>query len=65
MISYNINNQGKMELVQQEHDGEVLLTTEYPERDGVERKEWAIPAGDMVMLMNYYRNCKENGREIC
>jgi len=55
-ISFNVNNGGTLSLAQSEHDGSVTLTGS----DG----EIVIPAGDMVMLANHYRNCKEKGTPI-
>ena len=53
-ISFNVNNGGKIELTQREHDGSVMFT--------VDGKQRVISAGDFVMLTNYWVNCK-NGTE--
>jgi hypothetical protein len=60
-----------MEIEQAEHDGAVdVIVWESPVKDeqgintrGV-RHGYAISAGDMVMLMNYYRYQKEHGAPI-
>lgn len=53
-LTYDINNGGKMELIQRGHDGTVLIS------DNAASKTEYIPAGDMVMLINYYRYIKDN-----
>lgn len=54
-ISVNVNNGHTMELTQEKHDGLITCTTA-----GYTAK---ISPGDLVMLINYYVNCK-NGTEI-
>ena len=54
-ISVDVNNGGIMTLVQEKHDGDITLSSP--------SSECRISAGELVMLMNYYRNCK-SGREI-
>ena len=49
-ISVNTNNKQIMSLTQEQHDGPIIL------RSG--DREETICLGDLVMLMNYYRNCK-------
>ena len=43
-----------MELIQRGHDGTVLIC------DNAASKTEYIPAGDMVMLINFYRYIKDN-----
>lgn len=60
-ISYAINNGGKMELVQREHDGTVLvISTDENGSDLHPDSESFIHSGDMVMLINLYRYIKSN-----
>lgn len=47
-LTYNVNNGGILELIQNEHDGAVTLSGD--NHSGAE----TIPAGDMVMLINFY-----------
>jgi len=54
-ISVDVNNGGIMTLVQEKHDGDITLSSH--------NSEYSISAGELVMLMNYFRNCK-SGREI-
>lgn len=53
-LSYNVNNGEKLELIQRGHDGTVLI------KDNSWGSTEFIPAGDMVMLINYYRYIKDN-----
>ena len=53
-LTYDINNGEKMELIQRGHDGTVLIC------DNAVSKTEYIPAGDMVMLINFYRYIKDN-----
>lgn len=53
-LTYDINNGGKLELIQRGHDGGVMIC------DNSESKIDYISAGDMVMLINLYRYVKEN-----
>jgi hypothetical protein len=64
-LSFEVNNNGIMMLEQVKPDGEVKLTVQRPSQ-GVWNcdTDCSISAGDMVMLMNYYRYCKESGKEI-
>ena len=58
LISMAVNNGGVMSLSQLAHDKPVLLTVFRSQGES----EHQISPGDMVMLMNYWRNCKK-GRE--
>ena len=58
-LTYSINNAGKLELVQRGHDGTVLIMDSSRENQK-ERKSNYISAGDMVMLINYYRYIIDN-----
>ena len=49
-ISVDINNRGIMTIVQERHDGNITLSSPHD--------EYTITPGELVMLMNYYRNCK-------
>lgn len=52
-FSFNVNNKRKLTLSQERPDAPVLVdTNEYP--------SYNIPAGDMVMLLNYYRFVKDH-----
>lgn len=53
-LTYNINNGGKLELIQRGNDGSVLISD-----DSISKIEF-IPPEDMVMLINLYRYIKEN-----
>ena len=53
-ISFDVNNGGKLELIQRGHDGTVLIC------DKSASNTELIPAGDMVMLVNLYRYIKDN-----
>jgi co-chaperonin GroES (HSP10) len=60
-ISFNVNNDGVLALNQQEHDEPVTVGTYW---ENGESREFTVSAGDFVMLMNYYRYQKENGKPI-
>lgn len=53
-LTYEVNNGGQLELIQRGHDGTVLISD-----DSMSKTEF-IPAGDMVMLVNFYRYIKDN-----
>ena len=57
MISFDVNNNGRMEFVQREHDADVLIHIYH---DGVKTYGNTIPNCDMVMLYNLYRYIKDN-----
>ena len=64
-ISFNVNNGGKLKLIQREHDGKTLIIREDENGNNESTPDSSafISAGDFVMLINYFRNCKE-GIEI-
>ena len=53
-LTYEVNNGEQMELIQRGHDGTVFIDSKSMS------KTQYIPAGDMVMLINYYRYIKDN-----
>lgn len=53
MISFDINNGGKLTLEQENHDGKIIV-----KRDGIEC--YSISPADMVMLLNLYQYTKTN-----
>lgn len=53
-LTYNVNNGGILELIQNEHDGAVTISGS--NHSGAE----TIPNGDMVMLINFYRYVKDH-----
>ena len=52
-ISFNTNNGATLDVIQYQKDGIVYVKSE-------NSKSIEISAGDMVMLLNYYRYIKEN-----
>lgn len=50
VISFNVNNRGRLTLSQEAHDGPVTISASSPYG-----YETIIPAGDMVQLINLYR----------
>lgn len=58
MISFNTNNNQKIEISQFEHDDTVLIHTE--NSSGIQINEYEISNGDFIMLLNYYKYTKEN-----
>ena len=52
-ISFNTNNGATLDVIQYQKDGIVYVKSE-------NSKNIEISAGDMVMLLNYYRYIKEN-----
>lgn len=63
MIEFEVNNQRKIRLEQQEQDKDVNVTVWAEQIDGIREveEEYAISPGDFVMLLNWYRYQKENG----
>lgn len=61
-ISFDVNNQRTMKLVQRHHDGSTLIIVEDASgRDeSIDDNEAFISAGDFVMLINYYRYIKSH-----
>ena len=61
-ISFDISNGRQLQLSQRQHDGKVLCTTnDHTPLDSFASDEIDfIPAGDMVMLVNFYRYIKGN-----
>lgn len=63
IITFDINNQGKLTLEQKKHDGKVLLTTAFPKEGKMVVDEFyskEVSNGDFVMLLNYYTYVKKN-----
>lgn len=61
-ISFDINNGQKIALEQAKHDGGVVVTKTCGKV--VSDATFTISPGDMVMLLNYYRQQKEKGLEV-
>lgn len=63
-LSFDVNNGRKMELIQRQHDGKILIHVEDGNGNAevIPDHEAFIDPGEMVMLINYFRNCK-NGTE--
>lgn len=62
MIKLNINNNGKIEISQEITDGKINV--DVIDSKGEVDYFYEIPAGDMVMLLNYYQYKKDRGEEI-
>ncbi|MNW61400.1 hypothetical protein D3C74_394540 [compost metagenome] len=58
-IEFEINNNRTMQLAQQSYDGSITLSTFNKTTSETDHEE-VITAGDMVMLINYYRHVKSN-----
>lgn len=63
MLTFEVNNQRKVQLEQADHDGAVTVTIWEAEKYGVRgvENEYMISPGDFVMMLNWYRYQKENG----
>lgn len=57
-ITFDINNQQVLELMQPEHDDRVFVTRVRP--NGSYENTYTISNGEFVMLLNLYRYIKEN-----
>lgn len=55
-ISYDVNNEDSLEIVQEKHDGNV--TVYFKDSCDVEYEKISIDVGDMVMLINLYSYVK-------
>lgn len=62
IISFNINNNRQLRMIQRQHDGKILCTTDDHTPIGAQSSDNIdfISAGDMVMMLNYYRYIKSN-----
>lgn len=65
-ISFEINNQRKLKLIQRQHDGNTLIVIEKSDgtTESLDDDEAFISPGDFVMLINHYRNCKRENKPI-
>lgn len=60
-LTYFVNNNGTMEILQNEPDGKVVVHTFHNCNDFSDTtNDIEIPASDMVMLINLYRHIKGN-----
>lgn len=59
-LIFEINNGGEQTWNQSVRDGSVIIES----RHGDEVAQFTIPAGDMVMIANYYRYIKETNENI-
>lgn len=60
-LTYFVNNNGTMEIKQNEPDGKVVIHTFYDSKDFSDTKDdIEISNGDMVMLINLYQYIKRN-----
>ena len=55
-FTFSVNNQGTLSLYQSEHDGPVRIVSSNQQGQGSD----TISAGDMVMLINWYRYVKQH-----
>jgi hypothetical protein len=60
MIKIEVNNQQSLEVTQNNH----IINVERWSQTGIKTDNYQISEGDFVMLLNYYRFQKENGKEI-
>lgn len=58
MIELQVNNESVLGLSQYKQYGSIGVTK--TDKHGNEEYGYEIPAGDMVMLLNYYRYMKQN-----
>ena len=60
-LTYLVNNNGTMEITQNKHDSSVTVHTFHDSSDFDKHdNDYNISAGDMIMLLNYYRYVKNN-----
>lgn len=61
-ISFDVNNQRKMKLVQRQHDGTTLIIVEDAKgnHESINDNEALISPGDFTMLINYFRYIKSH-----
>lgn len=60
-LTYFVNNNGTMEIKQEEPDGKVIVHTFYNSNNYSDTtNDIKIPNGDMVMLINLYQYIKRN-----
>lgn len=58
-LTYFVNNNRTIKLVQEKPDGEVRVEA-FLGDVRVNKREMIIPPGDMIMLLNYHNYIKEN-----
>ena len=65
-ITFEVNNGRKLQLIQREHDGETEIVTfdARGERETPGGEATAISPGEFVLLVDYFRQCKREGKEI-
>ena len=65
-LTFEINNKRKMQLVQSEHDGDTRIVTfdSHGYGEDPHGEATVISPGDFVLLIDYFRQCKREGREI-
>lgn len=60
-LTYFVNNNGTMEIIQDKPDGKAIVHTFYGSNDHSDTAyDIEIPNGDMVMLVNLYQYIKSN-----
>lgn len=61
-ISFDVNNQRTMKLVQRQHDGTTLIIVEDTSgnHESINDNEAIVSPGDFVMLINYFRYIKSH-----
>ena len=57
-ISFNINNDGAVEIKQSKHDNDVIV--DVIDSNGAVYDNYTINNGDFIMLLNYYKWIKDN-----
>ena len=66
VITFEVNNGRKLQFIQREHDGETEIVTfdACGERENFNGEATVISPGEFVLLVDYFRQCKREGREI-
>ena len=65
IISFEINNGQTMQLVQRQHNGKtlIIIKDDKDNHETIPDSEAFIDPGEFVMLINYFRNCKQGMEE--
>ena len=65
-ITFEVNNGRKLRLIQRKHDGDTEIVTfdAHGERENPDEEATVISPGEFVLLVDYFRQCKREGKEI-
>jgi len=65
-ITFEVNNGRKLRLIQRKHDGDTEIVTfdAHGEQENSNGEATVISPGEFVLLVDYFRQCKREGKDI-